>query len=41
MDATRTSVERKSDRELVVTRAFNAPARLVFAAWTKIGRAHV
>ena len=35
MDATRTSVERKSDRELVVTRAFNAPARLVFAAWTR------
>jgi uncharacterized protein YndB with AHSA1/START domain len=31
----RTSVERKSDRELVVTRTFNAPARLVFAAWTK------
>jgi len=28
-------VERKSDRELVVTRAFNAPARLVFAAWTR------
>ena len=35
MDATRTSVERKSDRELVVTRAFNATARLVFAAWTR------
>lgn len=35
MDATRTSVERKSDLELVVTRAFNAPARLVFAAWTR------
>lgn len=35
MDATRTSVERKSDRELVVTRAFNAAARLVFAAWTR------
>lgn len=31
----RTSVERKSDRELVVTRAFNAPARIVFEAWTK------
>jgi len=28
-------VERKSDRELVVTRAFNATARLVFAAWTR------
>jgi uncharacterized protein YndB with AHSA1/START domain len=31
----RTSVERKSDRELVVTRTFNAPARIVFEAWTK------
>jgi uncharacterized protein YndB with AHSA1/START domain len=31
----RTSVERKSDREVVVTRTFNAPARLVFEAWTK------
>ena len=31
----RTTVERKSERELVVTRTFNAPARLVFAAWTK------
>ena len=30
-----TMVERKSDRELVVTRTFNAPARLVFEAWTK------
>jgi uncharacterized protein YndB with AHSA1/START domain len=30
----RTLVERKSDRELVVTRTFNAPARLVFEAWT-------
>jgi uncharacterized protein YndB with AHSA1/START domain len=30
-----TSVERKSDRELVVTRIFNAPASIVFAAWTK------
>ncbi len=29
------TVERTSDRELVVTRAFNAPARLVFDAWTK------
>ena len=46
MDATRTSeptpmktnpttVERKSDRELVVTRTFNGPARIVFEAWTK------
>jgi uncharacterized protein YndB with AHSA1/START domain len=30
-----TTVERKSERELVVTRAFNGPARLVFEAWTK------
>ncbi len=30
-----TTVERKSDRELVVTRIFNGPARLVFDAWTK------
>jgi uncharacterized protein YndB with AHSA1/START domain len=28
-------VERKSDREVVVTRTVNAPARLVFEAWTK------
>lgn len=45
MNASRTSspaakrnpvtVERTSDRELVVTRTFNAPARLVFDAWTK------
>ena len=31
----RTTVERKSDRELVVTRTFKAPARHVFEAWTK------
>jgi uncharacterized protein YndB with AHSA1/START domain len=30
-----TIVERKSERELVVTRTFNAPARIVFEAWTK------
>ena len=30
-----TTVERKSERELVVTRTFNAPARIVFEAWTK------
>ena len=29
------TVERKSDRELVVTRSFNAPARLVYQAWTQ------
>src|ERR1700744_2966496 len=31
----RTAAERKSERELVVTRTFNGPARLVFEAWTK------
>jgi len=31
----RTTVERKSDRELVVTRTFNGPAHLVFEAWSK------
>lgn len=45
MDATRSSVpatkrnpvtvERTSDREIVVVRTFDAPARLVFEAWTK------
>ena len=45
MNASRTSdpaagpnpvtVERRSDRELVVTRTFDGPARLVFDAWTK------
>jgi uncharacterized protein YndB with AHSA1/START domain len=30
-----TAVERKSDRELVVTRTFNAPAHIVFEAWSK------
>lgn len=29
-----TTTERTSDRELVVTRTFNGPARLVFKAWT-------
>jgi len=31
----RTTVERKSEREFVVTRTFNGPARLVYEAWTK------
>jgi uncharacterized protein YndB with AHSA1/START domain len=31
----RTTVEQKSERELVITRTFNGPARLVFEAWTK------
>lgn len=30
-----TSAERKSDRELLVTRTFNGPAQIVFDAWTK------
>ena len=30
-----TTVERKSERELVVTRSFNGPARIVFEAWTR------
>ena len=44
MDATRqgelvpaqkvTKVERRSDREVVVTRSFDAPARVVFEAWS-------
>src|SRR5262245_19499812 len=31
----RMTVERKSERELVVMRTFNGPARIVFEAWTK------
>ena len=30
-----TKVERRSGREVVVTRSFDAPARLVFEAWSK------
>ena len=30
----RTTSERKSEREMVITRTFDAPARLVFKAWT-------
>ncbi len=30
----RTTVERTSDREVVVTREFDAPARIVFEAWS-------
>ena len=30
-----TTAERKSERELVVTRTVNGPARIVFEAWTK------
>ena len=31
----RTTVVKKSEREVVVTRSFDAPARLVFEAWSK------
>ena len=31
----RATFERKSERELVVTRLFDAPARIVFEAWTR------
>ena len=30
-----TTVERKSDREMVVTRTFDAPARIVYEAWSR------
>ena len=30
-----TTTERTSDRELVVTRTFNGPTRIVFEAWTR------
>jgi uncharacterized protein YndB with AHSA1/START domain len=30
-----TTVERTSEREVVITRTFNAPAHIVFEAWTK------
>lgn len=30
-----TKVERRSERELVVTRTFNGPAHLVYEAWTR------
>lgn len=31
----RTTITRKSDRELIVSRAFDAPARRVFEAWSR------
>ena len=31
----RTTVARTSEREIVVTRTFNGPARIVFEAWTR------
>jgi uncharacterized protein YndB with AHSA1/START domain len=33
--ARRTTVTKASDREVVVTRTFDAPARIVFEAWSK------
>ena len=30
----RTTVESKSEREIVVTRTFDAPAHIVFQTWT-------
>ena len=30
-----TTVEKKSEREILVTRTFDAPARIVFEAWTR------
>lgn len=30
-----TSMELKGDREIVIARTFNGPARIVFDAWTK------
>jgi len=34
-DSHRTTVQKKSEREVVVTRTFDAPARLVFEAWSR------
>ena len=34
-DSRQTTVQKKSDREVVVTRTFDAPARLVFEAWSR------
>lgn len=31
----RTTIDRPSERELVITRTFNGPARIVFEAWTR------
>jgi uncharacterized protein YndB with AHSA1/START domain len=33
-ESQRTTVQKKSEREVVVTRTFDAPARLVFEAWS-------
>lgn len=34
-EAQRTTVQKTSEREVVVTRTFDAPARLVFEAWSR------
>jgi uncharacterized protein YndB with AHSA1/START domain len=34
-EARQTTVQRKSEREVVVTRTFDAPVRVVFAAWSR------
>lgn len=34
-ESPRTTVQKTSEREVVVTRTFDAPARLVFEAWSK------
>ncbi len=34
-ESQRTTVQKKSEREVVVTRTFDAAARLVFEAWSK------
>lgn len=34
-ESERTTVQKTSEREVVVTRTFDAPARLVFEAWSK------
>ena len=34
-ESQRTTVQKKSEREVVITRTFDAPARLVFEAWAK------
>ena len=36
-ESQRTTVQKKSEREVVVTRTFDAPARLVFKAWSEPG----
>jgi len=35
-----TTVEQTSEREFVISRTFNGPARLVFEAWTTPARPH-